>query len=200
MNFEQKPAISEAKTLTGPGATAGSDATESVVHPLSAPVRLTHLQRYGIAVVSVGVALGAALLLEYFRFRDAAVPLLLFAVATSSWYGGKGPAILAVVLSSISFDYFFVPPFHTLYVSSSEVPYLIIFASFASLVSWFSRIRRRVEQDLRQTHDKLQIEVAERTQQARLLDLTHDSIFVRDMDFIITYSLLSKTAFELKTG
>ena len=40
-----------------------------------------HLQRYGLAVLSVGVALGAALLLQHFHFQEAAVPLLLLAVA-----------------------------------------------------------------------------------------------------------------------
>ena len=61
----------------------------------------------------------------------------------------------------------------------SELPYFIIFSSFASLVTWFATIRRRVEQDLLQTRDKLRLEVEERSS---LLDLTHDSIFVRDMD------------------
>jgi PAS domain-containing protein len=40
---------------------------------------------------------------------------------------------------------------------------------------------------LRQARDKLEIEVAERTQQANLLNLTHDSIFVRDPSDRITY-------------
>src|SRR5262252_13066 len=57
----------------------------------------------------------------------------------------------------------------------------------AFLVAWFSAVRRRVERELSQARDHLQIEVAERTQQASLLDLTHDSIFVRNMDFFITY-------------
>src|ERR1700687_1815097 len=46
---------------------------------------------------------------------------------------------------------------------------------------------RRFERDLVQARDDLQIEVAERTQQASLLNLTHDPIFVRDMSDVITY-------------
>ncbi len=38
-----------------------------------------------------------------------------------------------------------------------------------------------------QARDKLEMEVAERTQQASLLNLTHDTIFVRDMNDVITY-------------
>jgi PAS domain S-box-containing protein len=55
------------------------------------------------------------------------------------------------------------------------------------LLTWFSTIRRRVERELLQSRDELEKEVAERTQQASLLNLTHDTIFVRDMSDIITY-------------
>src|SRR3984957_18887944 len=144
-------------------------------------------QRYSLAVLSVGVALGGALLLEDFHFRDVEVPLFLFAVAVTAWYGRAGAAAVALVLATVSFDYFFTEPLHTLYVSFAEVPYFIVFASFATLVSWFSSVRRRVEAYLRQARDELQVEVAERTQQASLLNLTHDTIFVRDVNNVITY-------------
>jgi len=95
--------------------------------------------------------------------------------------------VLAIVLATASFDYFFTEPLHTLIISRTDLPYFVVFASFASLVTWFSSIRRRVEGELRQARDKLEIEVAERTQQASLLNLTHDTIFVRDSSDIITY-------------
>jgi PAS domain S-box-containing protein len=151
------------------------------------PKPLTTMQRYGLAVFSVFVALGGALLLERFPFRDVEVPLFLFAVAVAAWYGGAGPAVLALLLSCVSFDYFFVEPLYTLDISRSDLPYFVVFASFASLVTWFSAVRRRVEGELRQARDDLEIEVAERTQQASLLNLTHDTIFVRDMGDVITY-------------
>jgi PAS domain S-box-containing protein len=64
---------------------------------------------------------------------------------------------------------------------------LILFVLFASLISVFAADRRRVERELREARDKLEIEVAERTRQASLLDLTHDTIFARDMSDLITY-------------
>jgi PAS domain S-box-containing protein len=153
--------------------------------PLAEP--LSALQRYGLAVLAVSLALGGALFTEHFHVRDVEIPLFLFAVAVSAWYGGAGAAGLALLLSAMSFDYFFTEPIHTLYVSGSDLPYFIVFTCFASLVTWFSSVRRRVEIELRKARDELEIEVAERTQQANLLNLTHDSIFVRDMDFVITY-------------
>jgi PAS domain S-box-containing protein len=143
--------------------------------------------RYGLAVASFCVALGLALLAQHYGFPNVEVPLLLFAVALTAWYAGPGPAALTVVLSIAFFDYFFTEPRYTFYVTRSDIPYLIVFISFALLVAWFSAVRRRVERDLRQARDHLQIEVVERTQQASLLNLTHDAIFVRDMDFIITF-------------
>lgn len=151
------------------------------------PKPLSRIRRYGLAVLSVSVALGGALVLERFHFRDVEVPLFLFAVAVAAWYGGTEDAVLALILSCISFDYFFVEPLHTLDISLSDLPYYIVFASFASLVTWFSALRRRVEGELRQARDDLEIEVAERTQQASLLNLTHDTIFVRDMSDVIIY-------------
>ena len=92
---------------------SGIDASQSIVHRSPVTPRRKHLQRYGLAVLSVAVAMGAALLLQHFHFRDTAVPLLLFAGAISSWYGGPGPAVLAIVLSLMGFNYFFVAPLYT---------------------------------------------------------------------------------------
>jgi len=87
------------------------------------------------------VALGGALLLDRLHFRGLVSPFLL-ALAVAAWYGGTGPAVLALLVSCISFAYFFLGPFHTL---------LIAFASFASLVIWFCIVRRRVERALRRS-------------------------------------------------
>ncbi len=122
-----------------------------------------------------------------FHVRNVEVPLFLFAVALTAWYGGAGPAVVALLVSCISFDYFFVEPLHTVYISHADLPYFIVFAAFASLVTWFSAVRRRTEEELREARDKLEVEVAERTQQASLLNLTHDTIFVRDMSDVVNY-------------
>jgi PAS domain S-box-containing protein len=143
--------------------------------------------RYGLAATSFAVALGLALLAQRYGFRNVEVPLFLFAIAVTVWYAGIGPAILAVVLSSLAFDYFFTEPRYSFYVRSSELPYYAVFILFALLLTWFSAVRRRIEQQLLQSRDELQREVVKRSQQASLLNLTHDTIFVRDMSDIISY-------------
>jgi len=154
--------------------------------PHSQKTMLT-VKRYGFAVVSVAVALLPALLLQHFAFHDVELPLFLFAIALTAWHVGGGPAALSIVLSSICFDYYFAPPLHSLRMTPADVPGVAVLVCFAVLITRFSTVRRRIEGDLVQARDKLQVEVAERTQQASLLNLTHDTIFVRDMSDTITY-------------
>jgi len=128
---------------------SGIDANESVTHRSSGP-SLKYLQRYGLAVVSIGVALGVSLFLEHYHFRVPSALLLLFAVAIVSWYGGRGPAVLAGILSTISFYWYFVEPVGTIYIYRSEIAYFIIFTAFVALLSWFGTVRRHIEKDLRE--------------------------------------------------
>jgi PAS domain S-box-containing protein len=148
---------------------------------------LSAAQRYGISLLSVTAALLTALALAKLKFRDPEVPLFLFAVALSAWYGGPGPSAVAVFLSSAFFSYFFAEPLYSFYVQASDLPYFVMFVAFALLMAWFSTLRRRVEKNLREALDRLEIEVTQRTQQASLLNLTHDSIFVREMNDRIAY-------------
>src|ERR1700688_2965028 len=145
------------------------------------------IQRYGLAVMSTVLALGLAILFGRYNFNDVEFPLFLIAIALTVWYVGPGPGILAVILSSLVHNYFFTEPLHSFYVERSEIPQYIIFVVFGTLVAWFSAVRRRVEKQLLQSRNELQKEVVERTQQASLLNLTHDTIFVRDMSDVITY-------------
>ena len=59
--------------------------------------------RYGLAVVAVGAALLITTTLE--KYTDI-TPLFYAAVVVSAWFGGRGPGLLAVVLSALAIDYF----------------------------------------------------------------------------------------------
>jgi signal transduction histidine kinase len=118
--------------------------------------------RYCFSVVSVAIAFGVAFLFQRFGFRDVEVPVLTVAIAFATWYAGTGPSVLAVLLSLATFDYFFLEPYYSFDISARDLPYFFIFVGWAAIVASFSAVRRRIEDNLRQTRDHLQDEVAER--------------------------------------
>ena len=164
--------------------------------------------RYGVAVVSVVAALITVWLMETVWQSAAHVSLFLCAVMLSAWFGGVGPGLLAVALSVLTFDYFFLHPIFSLAVEIAQLPRLILFALSALLVGSLSAAQRRAAESVRharddlqetlaalqQTNESLRVENVERTraegtlrEQAHLLDLTHDTVFVRDTNDVITY-------------
>ena len=145
------------------------------------------LLRYGLAVVSVAAAIGAALLARSLGAQQVESPLLLLAVAVTVWNAGLPAGLVAVVVSALGFDYFFVEPLYELGFDAVQRPLVVVFVLFALVIATFTARRSRIERELRGVREVLEREVAERTQQAELLDLTHDSIFVRDWNDVITY-------------
>ena len=156
---------------------------------------LRTLWRYGLAVVTVAVALIITKSLE--RSTDI-TPLFYAAIVISAWFGGRGPGLLAVALSTVAIDYYFVEPLYTLRLGDKSISFLIVFGFLAVVTSWMSSKRRQSEEALRQARDELDTKVQERTKELRqanqvlreranLLDLTHDTVFVRDMNDVITF-------------
>src|SRR5262245_57050707 len=97
---------------------------------------LSGLKGYALAIVSAGAGLGLSLIAQSFGFRDIPIPLFLFGIAIVSWYGGARAAALAIVLASLAFNYFFTEPLYSFYVAASDLPYFLIFVTFAVLIVW----------------------------------------------------------------
>jgi PAS domain S-box-containing protein len=128
---------------------------------LSSPPMPTIL-RYGIAVLSVAIAIG----LDFFLLRhfEAILTPFLFAVAATVWYAGTRPSVLAIVLSVLSLNYFFLRPFFPFSpISYADLVYLTFCTLCALAVGWVSAVRRRAEQELRQAREELETKVVERT-------------------------------------
>ena len=118
--------------------------------------------RYGIAVLSVAIGIG----LDFFLLRhfDAKLTPFLFAVAVTVWYAGTGPGVLAIALSVLSLNYFFLQAtFSFSPISYADLVYLTFCTFCALAVGWVSAVRRRAEQELRQARNDLDAEVLERT-------------------------------------
>jgi K+-sensing histidine kinase KdpD len=120
------------------------------------------IRRYGIALVFVAIAFASTLLLQRF-FPYPFLFVFFAAVMASAWFGGTKPGFLAVLVSTLLVDYFFLPPFRTFAVDAGDVAYFGSFIVCAVVASWVSSSMRRTEEALRQARDQLEIRVAERT-------------------------------------
>ena len=149
---------------------------------------------YGLAVLSVAVALIIALLLDKYLV-SAPASLFLCAIMFSAWYGGVRPGLFAGALSLLAFVHYFVTPIHSLlYLPINEIPRVVIFLLSALFVGSLSAAQRRATeslriarddlsrtvQELRRTNEALQMENAERQQAQEALhqaqaDLAHVS-------------------------
>jgi len=112
--------------------------------------------RYGLAVVSVGVAL--VVTLSFGRGFDIRGALFLTAVALTAWFGGMAPGLAALLLSLLSLGYFFQPLVPYVEIVGIRVPYRVLsltfFASLALIVCWLSASRRRAEEALRDSEQR----------------------------------------------
>jgi signal transduction histidine kinase len=113
------------------------------------------LRSYGLAACLFAIALALGLVAQLLRLENLAFPLLLMSVAATVWYAGPGPGALAIVLSTVGFDFFFVHPRYSLVIERANYPYIAAYVLFAVMVGWFGATRRRIEQELRQARHEL---------------------------------------------
>jgi len=176
----------------------------------ASPERMLSVTKsYGLSVVLV---LSALLLTLLVRPETLATPLFFLAIMLSAWVGGMGPGLAAALLATLAVVYFFLPPKYAFEFKLVELPQLLAFLVSAVIIGSWSAVRKRAETSLRRARDELEAKVQERTadlhrsneqlraeiaerqraeellhQQASLLDLTHDAIFVMDLEGTIKY-------------
>lgn len=110
------------------------------------------IRGYAIAILCVGVALLMHLPIE---LKFAPVSLLFCAVMLSGWFGGVGPGLLSVLLSTLGFYYACLPPIDTFVAKPDQGVRCLAFVVSAFAVGFFSAAQRRATESLRQTRDDL---------------------------------------------
>src|SRR5438105_4720166 len=189
---------------------AGQNRDEKVGKSHPSPRRASReIPGYILSVLSVAVATGVTLLLGDYTFRT---PFFFVAILVSTWFGGRGPGLFAVLLSTLSINFFIREPRFSFSFGFRDVLHLAVFLFCALVISSWSTARRRAEHALERARAELEEKVEERTaelsssneqlrlqinervrterilrEHASLLNLTHDTIFVRDIDDVITY-------------
>jgi PAS domain S-box-containing protein len=118
---------------------------------------------YPMAVLSVGAAIFATQLAARLLYAEPTALLMLCAVIFAAWFGGFGPALLAITLGLFSFYYDIAPPVDSsgwkhdlLAVDISEVPRLILFAITSVVVAFVVTTQRKSTEALRRSRDDLQ--------------------------------------------
>src|ERR1700694_2678159 len=110
---------------------------------------------YAMAVLSVAVGIVAAELITRLLHAEPIASSMLCAVIFAAWFGGFGPALLAITLALLAFHYYLVPPInsfawkHDLFaLGISEVPRLILFSITSFFVVFMISAQRKATETL----------------------------------------------------
>jgi PAS domain S-box-containing protein len=76
--------------------------------------------RYGVAVLTVAIALVVTLFLATLIHKESPFMLFFIAILVSAWCGGMGAGLAATALAAILCNYFFLPPQYVLSIASWE--------------------------------------------------------------------------------
>jgi hypothetical protein len=101
-------------------------------------------------VISCAIATAIAIPL------DSPSSFFFLAVMVSSLYGGKGPGVLSALLSSLAFDYFFLPPRYSFTMQPFSSLQFSVFLGAIIVVSVLIEAKRRAEEARRQIDVKYQ--------------------------------------------
>jgi len=169
--------------------------------------------KYGLGILAAIAALLLRKLLDPFLGTENPFHTAWLGVVFSAWYCGIGPAIATVVVTVSGICYWFLPPAHSFHVQSTAqlfgiLGFLILSAVIIALGESTRRViarRQQVEAELRVAYDELETRVQERTEvlakrtatleqrtaelaeNAAMLDMANDAIFVRSAADKISY-------------
>ena len=117
-----------------------------------------------IAVVFVLVALLWTFLLQHL-IAYPFVFLFFGAIMGSAWFGGMFGGFMAVALSSLLIDYFFIPPFNSMSIGKESQSFFTAFILCSIAITVVSSARKRSETAVRTARDELEERVRERTRE-----------------------------------
>jgi len=154
------------------------------------------LFRYGLSVAAVVLAL---LLTALFQpFLDRSLFLLFFgAVIISAWFGGMGPGLLAIGLSSAACQYFLLHPVGTEIVNASpDLLTLLVFGLVSLIATALISARLRTDQALRASEAQMR-----RLVSSNIVGIIHSHFDGRILDANDAFlAMVGYTRADLRSG
>jgi PAS domain S-box-containing protein len=129
------------------------------------------------SVFSVAVAILVCDVITRLVHAESIGLSMLCAVIFAAWAGGFGPALLAIALALLSFQYYLMPPANSfvwkndlLSLEVAEIPRLALFLITSLIVAFVISAQRKAAQELRLSRDELHMALEEQKRiQAALL-------------------------------
>lgn len=117
-----------------------------------------------VAVAALFVVVALAMSFPLQRWIGYPVVFLFFgAIMASAWVGGAAAGVVAVVLSSLAANYFFIPPVYSITVAKEAQSFFTAFILCALVLAMVISWRRRAEQLVREANGRLEEMVRART-------------------------------------
>jgi len=120
--------------------------------------------RYGCAVVSVVLAIGARLLLDPILDKHFLFATVLGAVFVTAYYGGFRPALVAVVLGAFAISFFLLPTRWSFVLTELDDQVgMVLYVAMGLGIALLAESLHSAQRALRAANDALETRVAERT-------------------------------------
>src|SRR5262249_35006856 len=128
---------------------------------LAAYIQDHRILGYVISLILVGLATAVTFYVK--PLHEAPTDLYFAAIVITAWLCGRGPAILATILSTLTVDFFIIPPIFSILLDLAYLPLFVIFARVALSICYLHDRYTRVAANLREANDVLEARVEERT-------------------------------------
>src|ERR1700744_2903262 len=134
------------------------------------------LAYHAVAVLSVAAAIVSAELITRQLHAEAIASSMLCAVIFAAWFGGFGPALVAIVLALLAFHFYLALPINSFSwnpdlfaLDVSEAPRLLLFLVTSLFVAFMVSAQRKTAEALRRTGDDLQATIKDQQRIAAAL-------------------------------
>ncbi|MEG4004612.1 PAS domain S-box protein [Microcoleus sp. Pol11C1] len=159
---------------------------------------------YGVATLSVALALALTRSLLPWIYPTT-TPLFFIAVIVSTWYGSFGAGLLAIILSTLAINYFFIEPFYSLQIVNVETilrigMFLLAAGLIASLNQSCRTAIKNAKAALQNLQEAMEVEQQVRDEAAQaaateakeqletVLSSINDGFYILDRDWRYTYA------------